>query len=253
MIYFNGCSFTYGYELKDIFGTRFSKLVSDKYRLPEWNNSKVGSANDRIWRTTTTDMLLKKPKLAVIMWSGPNRMEFFHYARGKWGWKNSTWKKYAVDRDTMRVNTACNISKSVDQSVQHYKLLNGYQKEVRNVPWNLRYTLQYMISTKYFLEALDIPYLFYTFSSTQFVKFLDILDWETWECTSVDQISIELSKAQVIKELPCILEPGFYDLCKQNDLPIGEKDHPLEEAHEFMADKIIKDIKKNGFDKKLLK
>jgi len=250
LIYFNGCSFTYGYELGSIFASRFSRLVSDTFGEKEWNNAKVGSSNARIWRTTMTDVILKKPKLVVIMWSGPNREEFFQYARGKWGWKNATWKNYTVDKDTLQANSKCNSSKSVDQSKVHYDSLNNYMKNVKNVPWNLRYTLQYMLSVKYFLEAMGVPYLFYTFSRTQYVNYLDILDWETWDCTSADSVSIELSKDQILKELPFIQEPGFYDYCKMHDLPIGLKDHPLEEAHEWMANKIVKDIKKNGLDKR---
>lgn len=251
MIYFNGCSFTYGYELKDIYGSRFSKLVSNNFKEEEWNNAKVGSSNARIWRTTMTDVILKKPKLVVLMWSGPNREEYFHYARGKWGWKNATWRKYGVNSSNYQAMDDCGVSKSVDQSKLHYDSMNNYMKHVRNVPWNLRYTLQYMLSVKYFLKAMDVPYLFYTFSSTQYVKFLDLLDWETWDCTSADSISIELSKDQILKELPFIAEPGFYDYCKLNNLKIGKKDHPLEEAHEWMAEKIIKDIKKNGLDERI--
>jgi len=250
LIYFNGCSFTYGYELQNIYGSRFSHLICDNLKQQEWNNAKVGSSNARIWRTTMTDVMLKKPELVIIMWSGPNREEFFQYARGKWGWKNATWRNYQVDQSTLEADSKCNISRSVDQSKLHYDSLNSYMKYVRNVPWNLRYTLQYMLSVKYFLKAMNVPYLFYTFSSTQYMKFLDVLDWETWECTSADSVSIELSKDQILKELPFIAEPGFYDYCRMHNLPIGNRDHPLEKAHTWMAQKIIKDIKKNGLDKR---
>lgn len=251
MIYFNGCSFTDGFELADKENSRFSKLVSDSFGQKEWNRSKIGSSNGRIWRTTMTDIMLKKPKLAVIMWSGPNRQETFHHARGKWMWGNVNWKEYKLDTRTWKLDPKCNIMPSWDMSDKYYRYLNGYLKEVMNYPWYFRYTLHYILSIKYFLKSQDIPFLFYSFSSTQYARYLEVLDWETWDSHSGDDVSIELSKEQVVKELPWIIEPGFYDLCLLNKLPIGPKDHPLEEGHKFMAKKIIKDIKKNGFHKRL--
>lgn len=250
MIYFNGCSFTYGYELKKL-EDRFSTVLCNKLGVEEWNVGKIGSSNARIWRTTMTDIMLQKPKLVILMWSGPNREEYLHFARGKWGWKNATWKQYAVDSENMKVLPTCNVSRNVDQSEADYHYLNGYMKVLRNTLWNMRYTIHYMLSIKYFLKTMNIPHLDYTFSSTQYLRGLEMLDTETWDCTSIDAVSIEMSRSQVLKELPFIANPGFYDLCKLNNLPIGEKDHPLEEAHAWMAEKIIKDIKKKKYDRLL--
>jgi hypothetical protein len=42
-------------------------------------------------------------------------------------------------------------------------------------------------------------------------------------------------------------EEAFYDMCKRKKVPFGPKDHPLEEGHRLMAERIIGDI----YDKKL--
>ena len=49
MIYFNGCSFTNGYELKNKFTDRYSTLVTNHYNKEEKNDAKVGGSNDRVW------------------------------------------------------------------------------------------------------------------------------------------------------------------------------------------------------------
>ena len=99
-----------------------------------------------------------------------------------------------------------------------------------------------MLSTKYFLESIGIPYLFYTFSSGQYKPFLYLLDEDYLEAANNYWDSVELSKKQVVNKLPFLLEDGFYDIVKKAKLPIGEKDHPLEEGHRLMADIIIEDI-----------
>jgi hypothetical protein len=39
-------------------------------------------------------------------------------------------------------------------------------------------------------------------------------------------------------------------MCLRQNLKIGKRDHPLEEAHRHMAVRIISDIKTNEFNKK---
>ena len=50
-----------------------------------------------------------------------------------------------------------------------------------------------------------------------------------------------------LDELPHMKEEAFYDMCKRKKVPFGPKDHPLEEGHRLMAERIIGDI----YDKKL--
>ena len=52
MIYWNGCSFVQGMEVKEA-KNHFPYLVGSHFKQDTWRNSKVGGSNDRILRTTT--------------------------------------------------------------------------------------------------------------------------------------------------------------------------------------------------------
>ncbi len=258
MIYFNGCSFTNGYELENKFEDRFSNLVANHYGFEEDNDAKVGGSNDRIWRTTMNHCLSRNYDLVVIMWTGINRMEYLQTGENISGndhfpnnytkrprWRATNWKDYALSHRNLEVDREkTNLFQHPDQTKKEYIIMNGFMKEIRNIKMNLKYTISYMLATKYFLESLDIPYLFYTFSSGQYKPFLYLLDEDYLEAANNYWESLELSKSKVVKELPCLEADGFYDIAKKHKLPIGKKDHPLEDAHAKMAEIIIKDIKK---------
>lgn len=260
MIYFNGCSFVNGFELKNKFKDRFSNLVCEELGQEEDNDAKVGGSNCRIWRTTMNHCLTNKYDCAIIVWTGVNRMEYLQAGENKSGnifkpsndiqvprWRATNWKTYALRHahGDQIDKSKTNLFKHPDQTDHEYLILNGFMKELRHIRWNLKYTISYMLATKYFLESLDIPYLFYTFSSGQYKPFLYLLDEDYLEAANNYWQSLELSKKQVVKELPCLLEDGFYDMAQKAKLPFGEKDHPLEAAHRMMADRIVKDMKHN--------
>ena len=256
MIYFNGCSFTNGYEIENKFTDRFSSLVCQHFNTPEDNDAKVGGSNDRIWRTTVNHCLQNEYELVVIMWTGINRVEYLQTGTNISGntffpqkdisiprWRSTNWKSHVLAHKELELNQKdSNLYKHPDQPEKAYHYMNGYMKELRNIRWNLKYTISYMLSTKYFLEAKGIPYQFYTFSSGQYKPFLYLLDEEYLEAANNYWESLELNKEEILQELPCIAQDGFYDIVKKAKLPIGEKDHPLEEGHAYMADIIIENI-----------
>ena len=66
-IVFVGDSFTYGTELENLEKHRFSKIVSDYYRIPEINISKPGAANDEIFLRLIEYLLEnEKPDVCVL-------------------------------------------------------------------------------------------------------------------------------------------------------------------------------------------
>ena len=85
MIYWNGCSFVVGYEVKERPKDTFAGLVGTHFMTPWWQNAKVGGSNDRIWRTTMDDMIRQPADLVIIVWSGLNRFEYLNE-------KNNTWR-----------------------------------------------------------------------------------------------------------------------------------------------------------------
>ena len=266
MIYFNGCSFTNGFELEKKFTDRFSSLVCQHFNTQEDNDAKVGGSNDRIWRSTMNHCLTNEYDLVIIMWTGINRLEYLQVGENSSGnkylpnrktkrprWRATNWKNHVLAHRSLEIDKLkTNLYKHQDSTDNHFHYLNGYMKEVRNIRHNLKYSISYMLSTKYFLEAEGIPYLFYTFSSGQYKPFLYLLDEDYYEAANNYWDSVELSKKQIVQELPFLDEDGFYDLVTKAKLPIGELDHPLEEGHEHMAKRIIEDIKDEGYDQAFL-
>ena len=104
-----------------------------------------------------------------------------------------------------------------------------------------------MISIKYFLESKNIPYLFYNLSDGQIQPTLKILDEQRMEGANNLWEVGHMKLNDYLDELPHLQEEAFYDMCKREQVPFGPKDHPLEEGHKLMAERIIGDI----YDKKL--
>lgn len=244
MIYWNGCSFVRGMEVENRPDDVFANLVSKEFGQTWYDNAKIGGSNDRIWRTTTDDMIRNPAKLAIIVWSGLNRFEFLDRRNA---WRSAVWVKYMFDKKSLKVNDHSEVHFHPTMNLQEWKAINEYAIHVRNMRYNLLYSLHYMISTKYFLEAKGIPYLFYNMSDGQFNPSKRILDEERVEGANTLWRIQHMKLEDYMKELPHMKEEGFYDMCKRKKVPFGPKDHPLEEGHRLMAKRIIGDI----YDKKL--
>jgi|TARA_R110000851_G_scaffold65319_1_gene148440 hypothetical protein len=191
------------------------------------------------------------PDLVVCMWSGINRHELLRLSSitNNWSWVVNTWASFGLDLKTLRAtpDSLPYIDKQFAESGDGL-IVAGYLKRIRNAHMNLRLTIGHMLSVKYLLEAKGIPQLHYLFSQGQYRPLLPVLDWDTFENTNVWWDSLDLSKDQLVAELPVLKSEGFYDLTKRLKLPIGPKDHPLEQAHAHMARRIITDIKNNEFN-----
>ena len=190
-----------------------------------------------------------KPKLVVCMWSGINRHEVLRKSiiANTWSWTINTWARFGLDPKSL---LATQESKAYCDN-QYYPgtrdILEGYMKRVRNGHMNLRLTIGNMLAVKYFLQSQGIPQLHYVFSSGQYKPLLPVLDWDVYENTNTWWEGTDIDRKTAVRELPVLESEGFYDMTKRLNLPIGAKDHPLEEAHEAMAQRIIEDIKKNEF------
>lgn len=286
-LFSNGCSFTVGHELKDISRVdRFSNIVAKELGLFDWNEAKVGGSNSRIYRTTINSILggktyteirkgvkvkesrfkngavithasnrlatgEKKPTLAVIVWTGMNRMEHLDgckentaYRGGfPYHWKNVNWKKFEFDKKTLLPTLKSEVVWSPWSHPSFQKKGEDFMK-MRNMLWCLRDTINNMLAVKYFLEAQQIPQLHYVFSSQHYKPLLYLLDTKVYEAANIMWDSLDLNKQQVLEELPFLKEEGFLEMTQRLSLPIGRKGHPLEEAHEHMAGRILKDYDK---------
>ncbi len=290
-LFTNGCSYVVGHELKDLTRIdRFSNLVAKHFGWFDWNEGKVGAGNGRIMRTTINSILQnnvyyfrkkevpgqvetyenvkirkwfdreigqrdRKPKVAVIMWSGVNRLEtltaskeeknVFNY-KLDYHWSNGFWSKFQFDPKHLTINPSSQCTWD-PWSPEHVKKAGTDYMKIRNMVWAFRDTINNMLAVKYFLEAQEIPQLHYLFCGGQYKPLLHILDIPTFEASNIWWETLDLNKEQVLKELPFLESEGFLEMTERLRLPIGERGHPLEEAHEAMATRIIKDI--NGIYK----
>ena len=252
MIYWNGCSFVRGMEV-DKRKHKFAWSVSEHFNQECVNQAKVGGSNDRIWRTVVNDVPhFFQPKLVIIMWSGINRMEYLDWApldRHEFVWRAANWANFKWNPKTGFIDKENSmITKNPTPNVIK-KSLQDYMLHVRNMPYNLIYNLHYMYTTNIYLESLGYNVLNYTMSKTPYTYLPDYLNKEWREGANFVWETPQLNKEAWFEKLPFLKEEGFYDMCKKAKVPFGPKDHPLEEGHALMHDRIIKDIWKYGFNK----
>lgn len=188
-----------------------------------------------------------KPKLVVCMWSGINRHEVLRKSiiANTWSWTINTWARFGLNPTTLMATPESKAYCDNQYVPGTRDILEGYMKRVRNGHMNLRLTIGNMLAVKYFLQSQGIPQLHYVFSSGQYKPLLPVLDWDVYENTNTWWDGSDIDRKTAVRELPVLESEGFYDMTKRLRLPIGAKDHPLEEAHEVMAGRIIEDIKKN--------
>ena len=80
-IYFDGCSWTKGIELKNPLEERYSKLICDEIGAEEINFAMGGGSNDRIIRNLVVENNIEEYDYAVIQMTFPARTEYWE---GKW-------------------------------------------------------------------------------------------------------------------------------------------------------------------------
>lgn len=252
MIYWNGCSFVRGMEVGKK-KHKFAWSVSEEFNQECINHAKVGGSNDRIWRTTINDVpQFFQPALVVIMWTGINRMEYLEWAplsSHEFIWRAANWANFnwnpktgVIDKENSYI-TRNPVPGVVKKSLQDYMV------NVRNMPFNLIYNLHYMYTTNIYLKSLGINVLNYTMSNTPYLHLPEYLERTFREGANFVWETPQIDKKEWFKRLPFLKEEGMYDMCKKAGVPFGEKDHPLEQGHALMHDRIVKDIRKHGFNK----
>lgn len=246
-IYFNGCSFVQGMELQDRFNNCFTHLVAEHFNTTWSRSSKIGGGNDRILRVTSTDMMQmpKKPKLVILVWSGPNRVE---YLNDLGIWRQVGHIRFAFDKNKLKIIHS-EIYCHPDMTRDQYDGWKKYMKNCRNIKWNLLETLHNMIYMRHMLNNMGIPHLFYWMSKGQIDCALQSLNDNRKEGANVVwEQQYNMKEKDFAREIPELYDEGFYEMTKfRLKNKYGPLDHPLEEGHQAIADRIIKDI----YDKKL--
>ena len=188
------------------------------------------------------------PDLVVCMWSGINRLENLRLSNltGDWSWCVSAWNSMGLELPTYKAKRTSTIY--IDQQYEpgEDNYMRGYMMRIRNAHYNLRLTMGNMMAVKYMLKAKGIPQLHYLYSSGQYQPLLFLLDEPLYENTNNWWDSLDIDRKTAVEELPWLESEGMYDMAERLELPIGERDHPLEEAHAAMAQRILGDIEKHG-------
>ena len=188
------------------------------------------------------------PDLVVCMWSGINRLENLRMSNltGDWSWCVSAWGRMALEKPTYKAKKTSTVY--IDQQYEpgEDNYMRGYMMRIRNAHYNLRLTLGNMMAVKYMLKAKGIPQLHYLYSSGQYKPLLFLLDEPVYENTNTWWDSLDIDRKTAVEELPWLESEGMYDMATRLGHPIGERDHPLEDAHAAMAERILGDIKANG-------
>ena len=87
-IYFDGCSFTYGSELKDRLKSRYSRLLCDHFDAEEYNIAKGGGSNRRIARNLL-EHDLSQYDMVVLQMTKRQRTEYYSHKH----WQRVSWAK----------------------------------------------------------------------------------------------------------------------------------------------------------------
>lgn len=246
-IYWTGCSFVQGMELEDRFNSCFAHLTSEHFNAKWMRTSKIGGGNDRILRVVTSDMLMakRKPKLVIIVWSGPNRQEYLNLQNI---WRQVGHLEFAFDPKKLKIIKS-KIFCHPDMTLEQFEGWKKYMGECRTMRWNLHETLMQMIYLRQVLNNLGIPHLYYWMSKGQVDCAIKSLNEEKREGANVIwSIPNQMKEKDFAREIPELYDEGFYEMTKARlKLPYGPLDHPLEEGHKAISERIIKDI----YDKKL--
>jgi hypothetical protein len=232
------------------YNTPLQTLGVKKHKYETRVKTKEGNYQ-QTFQQSKTESGQGKPKLVVCMWSGINRHEILRKSNiaDTWSWTINTWSRFGLDPKSLLATPESKAYCDNQYPAGVRDTLEGYLKEVRNGHMNLRLTIGNMLAVKYFLQSQGIPQLHYVFSSGQYKPLLPVLDWDVFENTNTWWKGTDIDQQTALRELPVLESEGFYDMTKRLRLPIGSKDHPLEEAHQAMAQRIIEDIRKNEFFK----
>ena len=83
-IYFDGCSWCWGAELKDPQQSRYSRIICDKLGAEEYNIAKCGASNNRITRQLLVDHKnINEFDLVIIQLTYPQREEYYDKRKKK--------------------------------------------------------------------------------------------------------------------------------------------------------------------------
>lgn len=231
VIYFNGCSFTYGIGIDELesecITLRFSKTLADRLGYVELNKSVPGSCNQRIARRTTLDLLKHKPKFAIIVWSDPARFEFIDASHSNYKWEE--------DAEQVRPTSVYAYPRrKTDGFLQYYKHVASPQRDTL-------YTLQNMIAVKNVAELVGTKCIQMQFRSEMYASIS-----RCFKSSNTNFIDTVFDSLDILSNDDLIIglrdDTSFFKICgAYEDKSVlskfkNQEGHPNKESHDRYAD-----------------
>ena len=144
----NGCSYTYGIGTTKIFDSTerldlcYGGVLGKKLDYEVSNRAQPGSSNDRILRSTLDEFAHNRPDIAIVMWSDPDRIEFYRPPDVEYTWQS------LVQVTPQGVNNV--------KSWYHREALEQYFSFIHSDERGVLHTATQMQAIQYAAEALDI-------------------------------------------------------------------------------------------------
>ena len=211
---FVGCSNTEGHELKDRVSTRYSKLICDALGANEYNIAEGGRSNDWIARRTVEETRKKLYKRVYVQLTMPSRMEYF-----------------TEDGQALKFKITPNFGHFARNDALHIKsLVEWYYAKF----YTMRHGIENLYRNKYIIESALRHAV--TFTELIFIYY-DVCEEKNKGFNHLNHAKshwnqfCEKRHHHVFKD---ILGPDG-----KNPNLFGKGGHPLEEAHQKIADYLL--------------
>tara|TARA_Y100001937_G_C7036548_1_gene292661 strand:- start:27 stop:713 length:687 start_codon:yes stop_codon:yes gene_type:complete len=226
-IYFDGCSWTEGSELKNPEEERYSKIICNKLGAEEYNLGKGGGSNDRIIRNLMVENDIEEYDMAIIQMTFPARTEYLRVV----GWVNN-W---------IRVNPKQNYSRWLYTNSEKEKRERNDQKWGQTVfPKSMMPTLgdnKFDYFTKADGHANFWRHYYTSVSNLKYFNVKENIQKQT------------ISNHCKVKGVPLILcsinrwsKLHFDFIMSVSDKNKAERGHPNKEGHRLIAEAILDKI-----------
>lgn len=240
-LYFNGCSFTYGDELKNLNHSAWPTLVSSCLESNFLNDAVSGGSNDRIVYNTVQNI---------------NHYDYFFIA---WTFYSRFTEYNPVDNYEINFNPRLNLDASLQYSddlkknYQKYKDYgNLYYKYWFNELYEFKKWLQQIVLLQSFFKVHNKPYLMLNTTDNHLPAWLQprekfinatrhLLDF--FDCLNDDQL---LNEHLQIQELHSMIDKSTFIEWNNwsiesllSSYPCGPGGHLLEDGHRAVANKVV--------------
>jgi hypothetical protein len=209
MIYCIGDSFTFGAELKTPDQSAWPILLGNLLNKPVTNLGRRGTGNTRMVKRAVDLAFRDDAELIIIAWAGPWRVEFF-------------------DKQPYDLWPGCYAKKEAEPIVRALTITQDPQFDL----WLYRKWLRDIILTQNLFENCNKQYLMMS-------------AWHTWGPVAGAEDLWNLINFDYLVGHPINSKNPSYETFGHwfKDAPVGPNGHPLELAHERIAEKFYEHIR----------